>query len=144
MSRNQFRLLVVINQLFVLAGFLVREVTDSSLPPELRGYLGIDQSVLNTQPIIPLDDGLYWLAMAIVFIAFIASFGLYFGKRWGRMLFLLTAVAALLTTLLTDVYIDSGWTVAVSYLVGITDGMILGLVYFSHLRRMFQDPEYVG
>ena len=143
MSRNQFRLLVVINQLLVLASFVVREITDRSLPPELRSYIGIDQSVLNPQSVMPLSDGPYWVGMAIVFIALIASFGLYLGKRWGRTLFLLMSVAALLSTLLTEVYIDAGWTVFVSYLLSVTDGMILGLAYFSHIRRMFHDPEYV-
>ena len=143
MTRNQFRLLVVINQLLILASIMVQEVTDRSLPPELRSYLGIDESVLNTQmtAVAPLSDVPYWLGTAIIVIGLVASFGLYLGKRWGRSLFFLTFVASLLVTLLTPVYIDTGWTVFVSYLVGITEGMILGLAYFSHVKRMFDNPE---
>lgn len=140
MSRNQFRLLVVINQLLLLATVLAQEVSDKSLPPELKSYLGIDQSVLNVPDasLTSFADVPFWL---LTLAGLVAAVGLYFGKRWGRTLFLLTCVAALVMTLLNDVHISTGWTSAVSYLVSITDGMILGLAYFSNVRRMFHDPE---
>lgn len=143
MSRNQFRLLVVLNQLLILASVVVQGVTDGSLPPELRSYLGIDESVLNAQitSVTPLTDVPYWLGNVILVAGLVAAFGLYLGKRWGRTLFLLTALTALLLTLLTPVYINTGWTAFVSYLVGTTEGMILGLAYFSHVKRMFDNPE---
>ena len=142
MSRNQFRLLVVLNQLLILASVVVQGVTDGSLPPELRSYLGIDESVLNAQitSVTPLTDVPYWLGNVILVAGLVAAFGLYLGKRWGRTLFLLTALTALLLTLLTPVYINTGWTAFVSYLVGTTEGMILGLAYFSHVKRMFDNP----
>ena len=140
MSRNQFRFLVVINQLLILTAVVVQEITDRSLPPELKSYLGIDESVLTSEitRVTLLSDVPYWL---IILVGLIASFGLYLGKRWGRSLFLLTFVAALLVTLLTPVYINTGWTAFVSYLVGTTEGMILGLAYFSHVKRMFDNRE---
>ena len=143
MTRNQFRLLVVINQLLILVSVVVQEVTDRSLPPELRSYLGIDESVLNAQMtgVPPLTDWPYWVGTVIIVIGLIASFGLYLGKRWGRSLFLLTLLAVLVTTFLLPVYITTAWTSFVSSLVGITDGMILGLAYFSHVKRMFDNAE---
>lgn len=143
MSRNQFRLLVVINQLLLLATIVVQEITDPLLPPELRNYLGIDNSVLNTQitSVTPLSDVPYWVGTALIFVGLIASFGLYLGRRWGRSLYLLTFVASLSLTLLTEFYINTGWSAFVSYLVGTTEGMILGLAYFSHVKRMFDDPD---
>ena len=131
------------NQLLILASMVVQEITDRSLPPEIRSYLGIDESVLNTQitSVTPLSDVPYWLGTAIIFIGVIAALGLYLGKRWGRTLFLLNWLAALLITLLTDFYVNTGWTAFVSYLVGTTDGMILGLAYFSHVKRMYENPE---
>jgi len=47
MSRNQFRLLVVMNQLLIFGAVVVQEVSDKSLPPELKNYLGIDEFVAN-------------------------------------------------------------------------------------------------
>lgn len=143
MSRNQFRLLVVLDQLLILASIVVQEVTDGSLPPELRSYLGIDESVLNAQitSVTPLTDVPYWLGNVILVVGLVAAFGLYLGKRWGRTLFLLTVLTTLLLTLLTPVYINTGWTAFVSYLVGTTEGMILGLAYFSHVKRMFDNPK---
>jgi hypothetical protein len=139
MTRSQFRLLVVINQLLILVSVAVQEVTDKSLPPELKSYLGIDESVLS-----PPVSGFYgwnWVTLVIILAGVIASIGLCFGKRWGRELYLLTFLAALFTTLMGDLYVNTTWTVFVSYLVGTTEGMILGLAYFSHIKRMFQHSE---
>jgi hypothetical protein len=144
MSRNQFRLLVVVNQLLILLTIVVQDISDKSLPPELKSYFGMDESVLNTQvtSVSPLSDVPYWIGTALLFSGAVASVGLFLGKRWGRSLFLLTWLAMLLLTLSTEVYINTGWTSFVSYLVGTTDGMILGLVYFSHVKRIFEhSPE---
>jgi hypothetical protein len=145
MSRHQFRLLVVINQLLVLGAIVVHEITDRSLPPELKSYLGIDESVLNAQiaSVTPLSDVPYWLGTAIILTGLAASVGLCLGERWGRSLFLVTFAAALLTTPLTEFYLSTGWTAFVSYLVGTTEGMIIALAYFSPVRRMFQKSEEV-
>lgn len=141
MTRSQFRLLVVINQLLILVSVAVQEVTDKSFPPELKSYLGIDESVLSTQG--TGFTGLHWVAWVIILAGVIASVGLCFGKRWGRELYLLTCLTALCTTLTTPVHIYSAWTGFVSYLVGTTEGMILGLAYFSHVKRMFQHSEEI-
>lgn len=136
MSRSQFRFLVVINQLLVLLSLFVQRLTDQTLPPELKSYIGIDQSVFTAADTsIQFAD---WWGPLILVVGVIASIGLCFGKRWGRTLFLLGAVANLVATLFGGIYVDTGWTVFVSYLAGITEGMILGIAYFSHVRRMFE------
>lgn len=143
MSRSQFRFLVVVNQLLLLTAIVVQEITSKWLAPEFRSYLGWDESVLNTQitSITPLSNVSDWLGTVIIATGVIASIGLCFGKRWGRTLYLLTFVASLLSTLLTEFYVTTGWAAFVSYLVGTTEGMIIGLAYFSHIRRTFQDEE---
>ncbi len=145
MSRNQFRLLVVMNQLLIFGAVIVHEITEKSLPPELKNYLGIDESVLNMQitSVTPLSDVPYWFGTVLLFVGAIASVGLFWGKGWGRKLFLLNWVAMLMLTLATEVYINTGWTAFVSYLAGTTDGMILALVYFSHVKRMFENAKDV-
>ena len=133
-SRSQFRFLVLINQLLAFLSLFVQRITDETLPPELKSYLGIDQSVFNAQPVDFFD----WWWASILVLSVVASIGLCFGKRWGRTLFLLTTVASVVNTLFGGIYVDTGWTVFVSYLAGITEGMILGIAYFSHVRRMFE------
>ena len=135
MTRSQFRFLVVINQLLVLLVLFVQRITDKTLPPELKSYFGIDQSVFEAQAGIGFFD--IWGPLILV-AGVIASIGLCFGKKWGRSLYLLTAVASIAGTLVGGIYVDTGWTVFVGSLAGTTEGMILGLAYFSHIRRMFQ------
>ena len=78
MSRSQFRFLVVINQLLALVSVFVQRITDETLPPELKSYLGIDQSVFNAQSVDFFD----WWWASIVVLSVVASIGLCFGKRW--------------------------------------------------------------
>ena len=140
MTRSQFRLLVVVNQLLLFGAIGVQEITDKSLPPELRTFFGIDDSVLTPQitSITPLTDLPYWVGTVLLMTGVVASIGLCFGKKWGRSLYLLTAIGSLVSTLLTDFYVNTGGTAFVSFLVGTTEGMILGVAYFSHIRRMFE------
>lgn len=138
MSRSQFRMLVVINQLLVLLGMFVQRITDPSLPPELKNYLGIDQSVLAPQISTPLTDFSAWLPTVILVVGVVAALGLCFGKGWGRTLFLLATITNVVSALWWGLYVDTGWTVFVGSLIGITEGMILALIYFSHVKRMFE------
>ena len=143
MSRSQFRFLVVLNQLLIIASLPVQEISEQSMMPQLR----TGNSVLNQQGLPPLTDIPYWVGTAIIVIGVVAAIGLCYGKRWGRTLYLMIAVAALMSSFLTDVYVNTSWTGFIAYLVGTTEGMIIGLAYFSHLKRMFEphtahlDPE---
>lgn len=145
MSRQQFRILIVVEQLLVFAILLVRGVTDQMIPPELKDYLGISQSVLSAQ--IGNDyfynDALYLIDKVLMLVGLIGAVGLCSGRRWGRTLFLFRYVASLLTAPLIDFSFDTGWTVMVGYLASTLEGMILALAYFSHLRRMFERPKRV-
>jgi hypothetical protein len=143
MTRSQFRFLVVANQLLILASLIVPEITDHWLmPPELQAYLDMDASVLN---VATNSSGVpFWVARIIIAIGVIAAIGLCFGKQWGRTLYLLTFIASLITTFLWEVFISTPLSSFVSYLATITEGMILGLAYFSHIRRMFEPSEEVS
>ena len=137
MTRSQFRLLVVLNQLLIIATIPVQEISDQALLPQLR----TGSSVFDQQGLPPLSDIPYWVGTAVIVIGFVAAIGLFFGKRWGRTLYLLVAVAALMSSFLTEVYVNTSWTGFMSYLVGATEGMILGLAYFSHIKRMFEPHD---
>ncbi len=139
MSRQQFRLLVVTSQILLFAMYPLGAVTDSLLAPELAGQLGIDPSVMEGEAgagPFP-DDPLYLLSLAVNFVTLVAAAGLFYGKRWGRTLFLVCFAASLVVIALTPVHVSAGLTAALGAIYGTLEGMILGLAYFSHLRRMF-------
>ena len=139
MTRQQFRLLVVVNQILLFAYYPVGDLTDSLLPPELAGQFGMDASVMEGHGGGSFsDDPLYLLSLGLSLLTLVAAVGLFFAKRWGRTLYLFALAAGLVLTASTPFYVNTGWTVAFGALYGTTEGMILGLVYFSHLRRMFE------
>ena len=146
MSRHQFRFLVVLNQLLILASVIVYELTESSIPPEIRAYFSFDQSVLDTEitNITPLTDVPYWLGTLSILMGFVASIGLCLGQRWGRSLYVITFLTAVLMTTLTEFYVSTGWSAFVGYFASTTEGMILALIYFSPIKRMFGKNESEG
>jgi hypothetical protein len=136
--RRNFQTLVVVHQLLVLATAVVQSVTDAGLPPELQGYLDLEQSLLDGPqeggPPFDAASALWWLLMLA---SLTASAGVLFFRRWGRTLFVaVTAVGALLVPI-GGLYVDTGWTVMVASLAGLCEGMIIALMYFSPVRRMF-------
>ncbi|HYN85327.1 MAG TPA: hypothetical protein VER32_08750 [Pyrinomonadaceae bacterium] len=134
MSRHQFRLLVVANQLLMLGGYFVRDASDAMLPPELLDYVGGGPSVVEGRTLVEWPY-YFWLVLNLATLA--AAVGLCLGRRWARTLYLACFVVSVPLPLLTPVYLDTAWTVLVGALYGATEGMILALAYFSHLRRMF-------
>ena len=143
MSRNQFRILVVLNQLLILATVVVQEMFEQSLPTELRSDQGTDVSVMNPEPITAVTYNLLqsWYGTAILVLGLTAAIGLFFGQRWGRPVFLLSCLGWLSFGFTSEIYLSNGWSSSVGYLAAITDGAILGLAYFSHVKRMFEKPK---
>jgi hypothetical protein len=139
MSRQQFRLLLVINQILMFASYPLGAIADTRLPPEVAGQFGADRSVMEGYAGggSLFDGPLYLLPLALTFATLAAAVGLFYGRRWGRTLYVVCFAAALAVAALTPFYLSVGWESAVAMLYSLTEGMILGLVYFSHLRRMF-------
>lgn len=140
MSRHQFRLFVVLHQLFILASLIVYEMTVDSLPPELSGYLGVGGSVVEDPDGGNLSSGFTdWLYYALLFLSVIASLGLFMFQHWGRVLFMFCTILFVLTTPIYESYVSTGWSATLSYVASLFEGMILALVFFSHLRRLFTE-----
>lgn len=135
MSRQSFKLLVIVNQIIILAYSLISEMT-VTIPTE-------DESVFatanSTWP--PLSDVPYWLGWFLVATGLIAAVGLCLEHRWGRTLFVLTFVTGVISTPLTEVWVSSGWSALFGYLAGATEGMVIALAYFSPVKRMFERAE---
>lgn len=143
MTRNQFRILVVLNQLLLFAAVVAQERFDRSFQTEVTSDPGTDVSVMNPETITAVSFSYIqdWFGTALLVSGITASIGLFFGQRWGRTLFLLTCVATLFFPLNMGIYISDFWTGFFSYLASLTDGAVLGLAYFSHVKRIFDKPQ---
>ena len=144
MTRQQFRLLVIANQLLMFAGYIVRDMTDGFLPPELQSYAFASLSVLDDGFASAADEVLFWFWRAADLASVAAAIGLCLARRWGRTLYLICfCVSVLGTFLLYHITVSTNWPGLLFSLYGTTEGMILGLAYFSHLKRMFDQAESV-
>jgi hypothetical protein len=142
MTKQQFRFLVIANQLLLLAAYIVRDLTDVHLPPELQEHLVPSESVMDgTDTNLFSEQNLFVLWVFIDIMGLAGAVGLCFGRRWGRTLYLGCYVSTLFAGLLTPFYFSANWPAFVFLLYGTTEGMILALAYFSHLRRMFRRDE---
>lgn len=140
MTKQQFRLLVIANQLLLFAGYVVRDLTDVNLPPELQEYIFTSASVMDgTSPSLFFsEENFFLLWVAIDTTGLAGAVGLCLGRAWGRTLYLACFVASLFAGLLVPFYASTHWPGFLFMLYGMTEGMILALAYFSHLRRMFR------
>lgn len=142
MSRHQFRLLVVLHQLFGFGSIVVYELTVGGVPPELTQFLDEGSSVVEEEGgggfQKGFDDALFY---GLMFLSVLASLGLCLFQRWGRTLFLLCSVIFILTWPVYQFHVVTGWSEMFGYAATILEGMIIALLYFSHLRRMFAPTE---
>ncbi|HEX8633313.1 MAG TPA: hypothetical protein VF703_04095 [Pyrinomonadaceae bacterium] len=137
MSRHQFRLLIVLYQVCIFGSLIVYEMTIGSVAPESGGYLD-GGSVVEEAGGGGLSGGYTdWLYYVHLFASLVASLGLFLFQSWGRTLFLLCAIFYLLTTPVYESYVNTGWASTLGYLASLFEGMILALIFFSHLRRLF-------
>jgi hypothetical protein len=138
MTPQQFRFLLVVNQLLMVGLHVVAGMTEELLPPELRA--ADTASVFDTAPpLVPVREQASNLYTAAVdFLTFVAAVGLFAGRRWGRALYLLCVAAMAASPFALPFYVSTWWDGLVGYLYAVTQGAILGLAYFSHLRRLFE------
>lgn len=143
MSRQHFQLLVVCYQLGAISLYIVTPLTDHLLPPELKAYLGVEEGVLADGPDFSLvfQDRIWFFTVCNSLLSFIASIGLFLFKEWGRQLFLLSIVFLLLLTPVGGPFVSTGWTALIATLVGISEGMIVALIYFASLKREFETDD---
>lgn len=143
MSRQQFRLLAVAHQLLIFGGLIVYEMTVGALPPDIAQYADVGRSVVEEEGGGGIWPGTFhdWLYYVLMFTSLVASLGLCLFKRWGRTLFLACTVSWVLSSLLSEFYVNTGWAALVNYAATLLEGMIIALAYFSHVRRMFTREE---
>ena len=134
MTRKNFRILLVLSWLLVIAGVVVSFATKNSLPSELQSYL---ERVENA----PLTNGEIVLAVVdITFVVFaiVLTVGLYRFRRWAKTLLPVSYVLGLVLIPVNGPYVESGWVSILFYSGSLMDGIILALVYFSPLKEFFE------
>jgi hypothetical protein len=141
MVRRKFQILVVLSQILTIGITVVNYMTHSWLPPELLGYLSDYETVLipDRYSAIELLSDVPFLVQTLLGI--LAAAGLILFKPWGRPVFLVYIAASLAVTVLAGHYIGTGWTSLVGYLASLAEGVILALIYFSPIRKMFGAQE---
>jgi len=139
MKRN-FQALVVLHQCLIFAAAVIQSVTDDWLPPEAKILLGVESSLLDgardDAPWSLVIDIQWW---AVILIGLSASAGVLLFRRWGRTLFVAASLISLALSPLSGLYVDVGWTVMVASAAGIAEGMIISLMFFSPLRKLFHN-----
>lgn len=137
MLRRNFQIIVAFSQILALGIVVVQYVTESSLPPELLGYLSSYETILipDRYSILELLTNIPFLIQTL--LGLLAAVGLILFRAWGRPVFLVYMAAELALSLLTGPHVSTGWTVFVGYVYSIVEGVILALIYFSPIRKMF-------
>lgn len=137
MLRRYFQIIVIMSQVLALLITVVQYITESSLPPELLWYLHAYASILipDRYSVLELLTNIPFLIQTS--LGLLAAVGLILFKTWGKSVFLIYLAAELVITLLSGPYVSTGWTVFFGYLCSLTEGVILALMYFSPIRKMF-------
>ncbi|HXI88375.1 MAG TPA: hypothetical protein VNO24_00040 [Blastocatellia bacterium] len=135
MTKQQFRVLIVLNWLLTIAAAIVFLSTRTSLPTELKTYLENQKSIGSSA-----DSILLWIDVSLLVFAIAASIGLLLFKRWAKSVLLPVYFVSVLLIPTRAVYIDTGWSQLVFSLANMTGGMILALVFFSPLNVLFDSP----
>ena len=133
MSRRNFQILVAGSQILVIGIVVVQYVTDSSLPAELRVHGTL--LIPDRYAIIELLTDIPFVIQTL--LGLFAAVGLILFRTWGRPVFLVYVVTELVVVLLTGPHVSTSWTAFLGYIYSIAEGVILALIYFSPIRKMF-------
>lgn len=133
MSRQNFRILIVLSWLLAIVTVVISSATEIFLPSELKGYLDAQK---NT-PITASESIKFIFAIVYIIFSFVISVGLFLFKRWAKTLLLLSYAIGALLLLAFGPYVQTGLVDSLEYLGNILNGIILALVYFSPVSRMF-------
>lgn len=138
MSQRSFQILVAFSQILAIAIVLVQYVTESSLPPELLGYLNTYETILVPDRFALLELLTNVPFLIQTFLGVLAAVGLILFRAWGRSVFLVYIVTVVILTVLTGPHVNTGWTGLIGYISSLADGVILGLIYLSPIKEMFE------
>jgi len=134
MTQKNFRILLVLRWLLVIASVVASFATENSLPPELQSYLERVENApfANGEIVLAVVDGTF------VVFAVVLTVGLFRFRRWAKTLLPMSYILGLVLIPVNGPYVESGWVSMLFYLDSLVDGIILTLVYFSPLKESFE------
>jgi hypothetical protein len=129
-TKRFLRTLILIQIPIILADLVAGMSSARTLPEPLRSFrAGNDLS------------GLALVTAGIFLITWLtANFGLYFIWRPARTLLLFSAMLNLLGALVSGPFVRTAWEDMFDDASVLVTGMILGLLYFSPLKELFEKP----
>ncbi|MGZ8252138.1 MAG: hypothetical protein ACXW1P_06865 [Methylophilaceae bacterium] len=132
MTPTNFRCLIVLSALLPVASGLVDALLPSLLPLSLsEAYESLPYPAMfkNTLWFVLFGP---WLALVLV-----STVGLFFFKRWARLLSFYTTVIGFVFYPFFGPILASGWSSALSDASFITWGAVLAIAYYSPLGERF-------
>ena len=108
-------------------------MNSAALTPLISG-MGLGALV---PPIPPL-----WIANVCLYL--VASIGLLLFHNWARWLFVLLTLASMVFVVVSGMTVLTPFEGLLDLLVGLLDGAILTLAFFSPIASLFTPRNYVG
>lgn len=135
--KTGLRLLLCMEALFVTCTLVMSIFRDHLLPERLRDY---EASVAAAPPTL-----IGWIGGAVYMIllptALTATIGLFLNWRPARGLFLWTRIAVVAISPLQGTNVEPGWVALFDDGAVLAAGVIIGMLYYSQLRELYDKPK---
>jgi hypothetical protein len=136
-TKGLLRTLIVAEIVIGIISIVVSSFTESTLPEPLRAFSEAQtESEITTRGVAMIAA-----AIALIILLLVSSIGLFFFWRPARILYLLTLILGIAMTPFFGPYVDAGLGTAFEDIAVVISGVILGLVYFSPLRELYEKPK---
>lgn len=126
-QEKTIKLLASINLLMLPVVVGLSFALESQLPPLLIDYLNHEWLRESTTT----ESVVIFVSVPVIFIHFVALFGVIYSKLWSRKLLLLSSIALYLITPFLGPYVEHGISATIDGLLSLILGALLALLYFG-------------
>jgi hypothetical protein len=135
-QKTKLRVFVCIEAACIICTLILAIFGDGLLPAELREY---EQSASKSS--FKVTDCIRAaLLLVLLPAALTATIGLFFSWRPARFLFLWTRAVVVLCSPLFAPSVDSGWGDLFDGAAILVAGVVIGMLYFSELKDLYDKP----
>jgi len=138
--KTRLKLLLCIEALFIICTIALGIFGDSLLPEQLRDY---EASVANA-PDTLIGGIVVAVEMVLLATALTATIGLFLSWRPARGLYLWTRIAVVVTSPLDGPNVVSGWEDMFDGSAILVAGVIIGMLYYSQIRELYDKPKFAA
>jgi hypothetical protein len=135
-TKGLLRTLIVMEIVLGFTSVVVSFITEPMLPEPLRAFVNAE----SEEAITAYDMILLAFGIPLILLFLVSSIGLFLFWRPARILYVVTIVAGFVLTPIFGPYVDAGWGRIFEDAAVVVSGVILGLVYFTPLREMYDRP----